>query len=194
MGIDIHTCVPNSQVHFIMFTYSLFRFEMFLSDKDRMREALRAWRGGSEADFQVVRHPERGRCVVTTHAIKSGAFVLEYEGAFMGREEADALDLLYEFEEWGCYIVDATWETRKVSIDATQTLGTIGRLVNHAGQRPNLKPFGLLVVDPDQPPRLALFAAIDKGEELFWNYGPHTNQFEWSKYVCRRRPYQDLGR
>jgi SET domain-containing protein len=163
---------------------------------EKMRECLRNWRGGREGDFVVVQHPERGRCVVTTHEIKSGVFVMEYEGKFMTREKADKWDQLYEHEKYGCFIVDATWENQEVSIDGTQKYGTIGRLVNHAGVRPNLKPYGLLVVEPNQSPRLALYSAraIKTGEELFWNYGPHTNKFPWGNFTCPRGPYEDLTR
>ena len=166
------------------------------TDKEKMEEGLRNWRGGREEDFVVLQHPERGRCVITTRDIPCTSFVMEYEGVFTTREHANRWEKVYAQEHYGCYIIDAIWEEREVSIDGTQKYGTIGRLVNHAGQRPNLKPFRLLPVVPNQPPRLALYAArnIKKHEELFWDYGPRTKKFEWGTFKCPRQPYQDFAR
>ena len=118
-------------------------------------------------------------------------FLMEYEGEFISREERLRREIFYEQNDPGSFIVDAKLGKDLVSVDATRTLGTFGRLVNHA-RSPNVEYWPqLLQVYPGQPPRMALYCheTIEPGDELLWDYGLLDGETPWA--ACERGTIQN---
>ena len=70
--------------------------------------------------------------------------------------------------------------TNKV-IDATNKIGTIGRLINHA-PKPHSNCVGVVVND-----RVAIVSqkAISPDEQLTWDYGFRSKDLPWLKQMTR---------
>ena len=151
---------------------------------DKLRAALVKWRNREEDDFRVENHPERGLCVVANRTFERHEFALEYEGDFIHKQERISREGVYRMADPGSYVVDCWWEGKSVAIDGTYTLGTWGRLVNHA-KDPNLMPYPHLIqVTPDEQPRMALCChkRILEGEEVFWDYGVTESEVPWAAF------------
>ena len=174
----------------VIFTHLFLKEELVGLDptgEERMREALRGWRSRKSDDFCIEQDPERGLCVIAKRRFVKGDFLMEYEGQFISGKERRRRERFYAKDDPGSYIVDAWWRreynvAEKVAVDATRSLSTFGRLINHAPD-PNVVYWPhLLHVDPGEPPRMALCChkTIEPGEELFWHYGVPKTEAEWA--------------
>ena len=172
-----------------LFLYNIFSQEFDEQDpmtttKDIILHGLHHWsQHQAEASFSIVHDKERGRCVVSRRVFKKGTFVLEYEGDFITKQVKEERDKVYEELNSGSYVVDVTWKNQQRYIDATKENSTVGRLVNHS-RGPNLKPFRLIQVSVGEPPRMGFFACeeIDKGDEVFWDYGLADGETPWATF------------
>ena len=154
-----------------------------------MKQGLLAWnRARQTADFQVRTCPVKGLCVHALRHFAVGEFCLEYEGDFITEEKRLENEAKYDIQNKGSYIIHCVWQGRKMAVDGTDREGTFGRLVNHA-RGANLKPFRLLQVSPDEPPRVALYCAkpIAPGDQLYWDYGLRTGETPFASYRMAAR-------
>ena len=160
--------------------------------EEKMVAALRQWRTREprEDSFRVERDSERGLCVIAQRAFEPWDFIGEYEGEFITRTERLRRELEYQLDDPGSFIVDAWWNGARVAIDATRTIGTWGRLFNHA-RDPNVRPYPhLLRVDAGEPPRMAFYCheAIRAGEEVMWDYGLKDDEAPWATFLRSTAP------
>ena len=152
--------------------------------KEKMARGLVKWQQRKTEDLRIERDDSRGLCVVATRDYQKWDFVCEYEAEFITHKERVRREKGYAADDPGSFVVDAWWDGKEVALDATRTLGTFGRLVNHARDG-NLKPYPqLLQVSPDEPPRMVLYChtAIKSGEEVFWNYGLGDDEAPWASF------------
>ena len=84
----------------------------------------------------------------------------------------------------GCYCLDVTYDGKMYTFDATPTIKDPGRYINHASRNNNLvlmKP--VMIGDKDcRRLRIGFSAkkAIQKGEELFFDYGIRKKDIPWT--------------
>ena len=102
--------------------------------------------------------------------IPCNMFVAEYESNLLTPDEARDRETRHSEEGEDMYMLEATYEGKKVIFDATYRYNSCGRFINHSKKRANL-----LLRNPIQVRgrlRIGFIAkrAIKAGEELFFNY------------------------
>ena len=115
-------------------------------------------------------YDDKGRGVKTTRPFKKDEFVVEYIGDLLSRKEGlEREDVYGKDPTIGSYMYFFGCRGKEWCIDGTAETEEYGRLINHSGKNPNLKPCAMIV---DGQPRLVFFALKDiaEGQELQYDY------------------------
>ena len=78
------------------------------------------------------------RGVKTTEDIPQNMFVAEYEANVLTPEQALQMEERYQIEGENLYILEASYNGRRVIFDATYRSDSIGRLINHFKKDANI--------------------------------------------------------
>ncbi|XP_035855891.1 uncharacterized protein LOC116064526 isoform X2 [Sander lucioperca] len=119
----------------------------------------------------------KGRGVFASQPIEQGAFVLEYRGELLSKEDCQSRQYS---DKQSTFLYEFQWQKRHWCIDASREDGSLGRLVNDNHKSPNCIMKKIIVNDR---PHLCLFAVknIEAGTEIDYNYG--DSQWPWRKKV-----------
>ncbi|XP_035862618.1 uncharacterized protein LOC116057912 isoform X2 [Sander lucioperca] len=119
----------------------------------------------------------KGRGVFASQPIEQGAFVLEYRGELLSKEDCQSRQYS---DKQNTFLYEFQWQKRHWCIDASREDGSLGRLVNDNHKSPNCIMKKIIVNDR---PHLCLFAVknIEAGTEIDYNYG--DSQWPWRKKV-----------
>ena len=114
------------------------------------------------------RGKERG--VRTKTDIPINKFVAEYEANVLSADEAERRESRHSVEGEDIYMLEATYNSKRVVFDATYRFGSIARLINHSRRRANI-----LLRQPIEirgKLRIGFIAKRDirSGEELLFDY------------------------
>ena len=129
------------------------------------------------------------RGVKTTEDIPQNMFVAEYEANVLTPEQALQMEERYQIEGENLYILEASYNGRRVIFDATYRSDSIGRLINHSKKDANIllrKP-----IDRREKLRIGFIAKrnIVKGEELLFDYNLASySKNELPAWYIRGRP------
>ena len=100
--------------------------------------------------------------------------------------EREARETEYSENEEGCFVIEAKISTGEVMcFDATRTINSFGRLINHGLPcEVNIKPHIPVKVGGKWKIGFYALRDIQNGEELLYDYGKQPNQPHW---MDRRR-------
>lgn len=132
--------------------------------------------------FEIRTFPGKGRGLVILENVPRGAYVIEYRGDVYPRKERASHEREYEANGEGCYILDIQTRDGWLCIDATRSLSSPGRLLNHATKAmATLTPYKPLFLNGKW--RVGFTASRDlvAGEELTWDYGCLPGGLDWLK-------------
>ncbi|KAM9707776.1 uncharacterized protein ACNS7B_000282 isoform 5-T5 [Menidia menidia] len=115
----------------------------------------------------------KGRGVFSKCHIQAGAFLLEYRGDLINREEYERRVKVYH-DAMKVFMFEFRHDGKKLCVDAATDDGSLGRLVNDDHLSPNSR---MKTVKVNGKPHLCLFAIkdINPGEEITYNYG----NYDW---------------
>eukprot|EP00474_Spongospora_subterranea_P011237 CRZ11695.1 hypothetical protein [Spongospora subterranea] len=156
---------------------------------------------GSKYAIQIIDDGEKGKAVEACESIPAGAFISEYIGEILSRDQAESRHRLNRPQNYLLNIAEkiptafvenlicqnlhaveyTTWE---VHIDATYH-GNISRYFNHSCE-PNMIT-KVIYIDRMTPGHIGFFAASDisPGERLEYSYGSVTEQ-SGTRCRCRK--------
>ena len=152
----------------------------------------------------IVFNEVKGREVVAEEAIKKGEYICEYrytrshgakdtihcvcEYRYTRKypvSKRKEMDSVYERNGEGCYVLEVVIEGRKMCLDATISLTSFGRYINHIpSKKANVKMHPPLFVRGKW--RVAFLATqdISVGSELGYDYGQEGMIPDWMRRRC----------
>ena len=152
--------------------------------------------GGQSAALCIKDAGEKGRGVFAVDFISRGSYVTEYkyDKLYPARERKKFEDI-YELNQELVYVLDTHINGRKMCIDATRRLYSIGRCVsictihmffifvslryiNHSAS-PNVRPHPPLFVKGKYRVGFVALHDIEAGTELLWDYGHQRSPADW---------------
>ena len=143
----------------------------------------------SRKNVQVKQLDNDERGAFATRRFLKGDFVCEYASTVLSKDESLADESRYQEAGLGCYCLDAMYQGKWYTFDATLTLRDPGRFINHASSHYNLKLMPPIMIGRGTKQRLRIgFVAlleIQPGQQLFFDYGYRTQ--EWM--VCDARKF-----
>ena len=134
-------------------------------------------------DLELIETNERGEGVITNEDIEKGEFVVEYKyNEAYSQKQWKARQDEYAMNNEGCYVLEAQLPMDKgwICLDATRNTNSWGRYINHSAT-PNLKPHNPVMVRGKWRVGFVALRDIQKGEELFYDYGHQRNAPDWMK-------------
>ena len=135
---------------------------------------------------------ERG--AFATRYFARGDFVCEYASTVLHKDDSIADEERYQEAGLGSYCLDAKYQGKWYTFDATLTLRDPGRYINHASSHCNLQLMAPMMIGRGAKQQLRIgFLALQEihtGEQLFFDYG-YRDQ-EWM--VCDARKFILTGR
>ena len=129
----------------------------------------------SRRNVQVKLLDNHERGAFATRHFNQGDFVCEYASKVIPKEDSLVDQDRYQEIGLGCYCLDARYQGKWYTFDATLTLRDPGRFINHASSHCNLTLMQPILVGRGARQRLRIgFLAkhqISPGDQLFFDYG-----------------------
>ena len=124
----------------------------------------------SAEKLEVFTLEDGGRGVRATVDIPQNMFIAEYEANILTPDQAEERERRHQIEGENLYMLDASYDNRRVIFDATYRSDSIARLINHSKKNANLllrKP-----IEIKGKLRIGFIAKknIQKGEQLLFDY------------------------
>ena len=122
---------------------------------------------------KVLQNGERG--AFATRHFAQGDFVCEYASKVLPKDQSMEDEHRYQEAGLGSYCLDATYQGKWYTFDATLTLKDPGRYINHASNHCNLRLMPPIMIGrgANQRLRIGFLASqeIQCGNQLFFDYG-----------------------
>ncbi|MED6259299.1 hypothetical protein ATANTOWER_020404 [Ataeniobius toweri] len=117
----------------------------------------------------------KGRGVFSTCHFQRGAFLLEYRGDVINKQEYERRLKIYH-DALKVFMFEFRHNGKQLCVDAAREDGSLGRLVNDDHLNPNSR---MKTITVNGQPHLCLFAVKDitPGEEITYNYG--NSEWPW---------------
>ena len=125
----------------------------------------------SEDKQLIIKHNAMGRGVYSQEAIFEKEYVCEYECKVYKSGKRGELEKEYISNGEGSFILEGRLPSgQKMCFDATRTVYSYGRLINHSINA-NIRPYRPLNVNGKWRIGFYSLRDIQPGEELFYDYG-----------------------
>ena len=139
----------------------------------------------SRRNVKVAYVSGRGRSAFAAKNFNPGDFICEYAAIVRKKEDPDVTEQMVADIGLGCYCLDATYEGKKYTFDASSKCNDPGRYINHAAKHFNLILKQPLMIKGKLKIGLVARSFIKKGEELFFDYGVRDKDLPWLKTDAR---------